>query len=398
MKTFVEKKQGKGNKQANCNTKPTKSTANTLVDNRSDSSAQRKLIETIDASPKQIMQGQRINNIIDNAVQKQSMKEDELQMKGEPDVAQRMGEEEEELLQGRFTTAQRQGDLEEEDLMQGKFEADQRQGPDEEELLQGKFETAQRQESLEEEELLQGKFGVPPIQREQVTKDNKTGLPDNLKAGIENLSGYSMDDVSVHYNSQKPAQIQAHAYAQGNDIHLASGQEKHLPHEAWHVVQQRQGRVRPTMQMAGVQVNDDEGLEKEADVMGGRASVVQQKNKNGQDLRTVHKNTKTTQLRSDKRIESSAQKHYTDGWGAKYGIQDDHTLKSKVPTSVSGDGTIDLKIWEYKRWNYRGDTYAKGKRCTIEYKDGEEGWGKNKSKYTSIYHCGPTGSPITRKL
>ena len=60
-------------------------------------------------------------------------------------------------------------------------------------------------------------------------KENNTGLPDNLKSGIENLSGYSMDDVKVHYNSQKPAQLQAHAYAQGTDIHLGPGQEKHLP-------------------------------------------------------------------------------------------------------------------------------------------------------------------------
>lgn len=103
-------------------------------------------------------------------------------------------------------------------------------------------------------------------------RENKTGLPDNLKSGIENLSGYSMDDVKVHYNSDKPAQLQAHAYAQGTDIHIASGQEKHLPHEAWHVAQQKQGRVKPTMQMKGkVNVNDDAGLEKEADVMGAKA-------------------------------------------------------------------------------------------------------------------------------
>jgi len=81
-----------------------------------------------------------------------------------------------------------------------------------------------------------------------------------------------MDDVKVHYNSAKPAQLNAHAYAQGTDIHIASGQEKHLPHEAWHVVQQKQGRVRPTTMMkAKVPVNDDQGLEKEADVMGARA-------------------------------------------------------------------------------------------------------------------------------
>lgn len=103
-------------------------------------------------------------------------------------------------------------------------------------------------------------------------KENNTGLPDDLKSGVENLSGYSMDDVRVHYNSDKPAQLQAHAYAQGTNIHIAPGQEKHLPHEAWHVVQQKQGRVKPTMQLKdNVNVNDDDALEKEADVMGKKA-------------------------------------------------------------------------------------------------------------------------------
>lgn len=106
----------------------------------------------------------------------------------------------------------------------------------------------------------------------QTAKANQTGLPLQLKSGIENLSGYAMDDVKVHYNSDKPAQLKAHAYAQGTDIHLASGQEKHLPHEAWHVVQQKQGRVKPTLQMKGkVNVNDNKGLEREADVMGSKA-------------------------------------------------------------------------------------------------------------------------------
>ena len=109
-----------------------------------------------------------------------------------------------------------------------------------------------------------------PAQLKQ--KPNHTGLPDNLKSGIENLSGMSMDNVKVHYNSSQPAQLNALAYAQGSDIHVAPGQEQHLPHEAWHVVQQAQGRVRPTMQMKdGVPVNDDRGLEQEADAMGGRA-------------------------------------------------------------------------------------------------------------------------------
>jgi hypothetical protein len=118
-----------------------------------------------------------------------------------------------------------------------------------------------------------------PVQK----KANTTGLPDSLKAGVENLSGYSLDDVKVHYSSAKPAQLQAHAYAQGAEIHLAPGQEKHLPHEAWHVVQQKQGRVRATMQLKGVGVNDDSALEREADVMGERAMGVG-KNQLGNNL------------------------------------------------------------------------------------------------------------------
>ncbi len=80
----------------------------------------------------------------------------------------------------------------------------------------------------------------------QATMDMMEATPsepqDNLKSGIENLSGFSMDDVKIHRHSDKPAQLNAHAYAQGTDIHVASGQEQHLPHEAWHVVQQKQGR------------------------------------------------------------------------------------------------------------------------------------------------------------
>jgi D-lyxose ketol-isomerase len=65
--------------------------------------------------------------------------------------------------------------------------------------------------------------------------------------------------------------MNAHAYAQGTDIHVAPGQEQHLPHEAWHTVQQAQGRVAPTAEVAGQPVNDDVSLEREADVMGNKA-------------------------------------------------------------------------------------------------------------------------------
>lgn len=111
-----------------------------------------------------------------------------------------------------------------------------------------------------------------PSQVKPIIPRNNTGLPGGLKSGIESLSGISMDNVNVHYNSSKPAQLNALAYAQGNSIHLGPGQEKHLPHEAWHVVQQRQGRVRPTLQAKRAAINDDPSLEKEADSMGELAT------------------------------------------------------------------------------------------------------------------------------
>jgi hypothetical protein len=151
-----------------------------------------------------------------------------------------------------------------------------------------------------------------PIQR----KENNTGLPDNLKSGVENLSGHSMDDVKVHYNSPKPAQLQAHAYAQGTDIHVASGQEKHLPHEAWHVVQQKQGRVKPTMQMKGkVNVNDDSGLEREADVMGGKA--LQLKTNENNPLEQISVANVVAQRVSGDAEKENDRMQYLESWSEK---------------------------------------------------------------------------------
>lgn len=131
-----------------------------------------------------------------------------------------------------------------------------------------------QQKAAPEEELPMQRRAAPeeelPVQ--QMAEPNRTGLPDSLKTGVEGLSGHDLSDVRVQYNSSKPAQMQALAYAQGNEIHVGPGQEKHLPHEAWHVVQQREGRVKATTQLkTGIPVNDDPGLENEADRMGQKA-------------------------------------------------------------------------------------------------------------------------------
>ena len=141
----------------------------------------------------------------------------------------------------------------------------------EEEELQMVSEEEEVQMMPEEEELQMKQDAGAPAQRLGEAPPNPTGMPDALKAGIESLSGQSLDDVRVHHNSSKPASLQARAFAQGTDIHLGPGQEQHLPHEAWHTVQQKQGRVQPTIESGGVPINDDPGLEHEADVMGRKA-------------------------------------------------------------------------------------------------------------------------------
>ena len=113
---------------------------------------------------------------------------------------------------------------------------------------------------------------------------NDTGLPDTLKFGMEKLTRFNLDQVKVHYNSSKPAAVQAEAYTQGYDIHLASGQEKHLPHELGHVVQQMRGQVQANGSARGIALNDNAGLEGEASRMGNMA--LQQYSKDNVECKT----------------------------------------------------------------------------------------------------------------
>lgn len=97
---------------------------------------------------------------------------------------------------------------------------------------------------------------------------NKTGIPSQLKENIEQTHNVSLDNVRVHYNSQKPKELYSHAYTQGSHVYISPGQEKYLSHELGHVVQQMSGRVRPTLRIKGININNDSTLEREADMLG----------------------------------------------------------------------------------------------------------------------------------
>ena len=109
---------------------------------------------------------------------------------------------------------------------------------------------------------------------------NNTGIPDNVKQKMEDSFGTDFSDVRIHSESPQAPEVGALAYTQGTDIHFAPGQFKPdtsagqqlLGHELTHVIQQAEGRVQPTTEIGGMPVNDNEGLEHEADVLGAKAA------------------------------------------------------------------------------------------------------------------------------
>lgn len=96
------------------------------------------------------------------------------------------------------------------------------------------------------------------------SRPNHTGIPDGLKARLERLTGMSLDDVHVHYNSKKPAELGALAYTYGTNVYIGPRQEQHLNHELGHVLQQKLGMVRPTSQTGGIAINESPWLESQA--------------------------------------------------------------------------------------------------------------------------------------
>jgi hypothetical protein len=100
-------------------------------------------------------------------------------------------------------------------------------------------------------------------------------LPEQLRWVLEQLSGYDLSDVRVYRDSPWPGRVEARAFTLGSDVHLSSGAEDALEHEAWHVVQQKQGRVRAirtvSLDVGMVGLNGEEALEREAEAMGRMA-------------------------------------------------------------------------------------------------------------------------------
>jgi len=139
--------------------------------------------------------------------------------------------------------------------------------------------------NTEEEEPVQRKGPVPPLNTDseelpESASSASERMPSLVQRKMESSFGEDFSDVTIHKDSPQSKELNAHAFTKGNAIHFAPGMynpesqdgQELLGHELTHVVQQREGRVRPTVQKKGVGINNDEGLEKEADEMGEMAA------------------------------------------------------------------------------------------------------------------------------
>lgn len=120
---------------------------------------------------------------------------------------------------------------------------------------------------------MEAKLQQQAPQKVQGNKPNLTGIPTQMKLDFEQRSGLSFDDVRVHYNSDKPAQLQALAYTQGTQVYVGPGQERHLPHELGHVVQQKMGIVNFTGKINNVPINTSPDLESDADKLATSRNI-----------------------------------------------------------------------------------------------------------------------------
>lgn len=120
-----------------------------------------------------------------------------------------------------------------------------------------------------------GKVDTPP------ERESDTGIPGPVLAKMEHAFQTDFSAVRVHADSSHAESMGALAYARGNDIHFAPGKynpgtregQELLGHELAHVHENRKSPAGVTRWLKGGEpVNDNPGLERNADRLGRRAA------------------------------------------------------------------------------------------------------------------------------
>jgi len=188
-----------------------------------------------------------------------------------------------------------------------------------------------------EEEQVQSQKGTAA--NDQATATSKTNkLPDEVQLKMEQTMGHDFSNVQIHEDSSKAAELGALAFAQGDDIHFASGQydpsskkgQELIGHEFAHVAQQREGKVQPTETLKkGVAINDDSSLEKEADQLGAQAANADA----SQQKTSLKSGTSSTQNPVQRYTDIEKSKQKTDEWD----MGSDARVANNGQTATSND-------------------------------------------------------------
>lgn len=140
------------------------------------------------------------------------------------------------------------------------------------------------------------KAGKNEVQKKKTDKwsmlPNITGIPANRKAGYGSLSGFSFNAMQVNHNLGNPAQLQALAYRQDNQVQKNDAGHKWSP-----IVQQKQGSGSHTEKKQGAAIKDVSSLEREPEKFSSMEQLKEREIQ--QHTQRVKSPEPVIQLRSD---------------------------------------------------------------------------------------------------
>lgn len=177
-------------------------------------------------------------------------------------------------------------------------------------------------------------------------------LPKDLSDNLESSFGQDFSNVALSKNSQQAKRLNAHAFAKGENIHFAPGQfnpstergKNLIGHEFTHIVQQRNGLVKPTIKLGKRLLgNEDRGLENEADYFGKKAAKGEPVSKYRSSSLGIRNSLRTVQAKSE------VVQRAVSTWGGKWDTDQYDLRKNKgangtVYPAASGVRGVDIKL------------------------------------------------------
>ncbi len=191
-----------------------------------------------------------------------------------------------------------------------------------------------------------------PTSRDPTQKKANNNLPEGLQSNLETSFGQDFSNVNIHKNSRQALELNALAFTQDENIHFAPGQfnpnsesgTNLIGHEFTHVVQQRSGGVKPTTMLGkGLSVNEDSGLETEADHLGKRAARGESIAKYQSSGLGIRNSLRTVQAKSS--VIQRAVTTWGGSWDTEqYDLRRDKDPYGRVFPAATGVRGVDIKL------------------------------------------------------